>query len=317
MTLPDTTMPEPALVVLIGPAGAGKSTLASTWEPTQVLELDHFRALVSDDPGDQAATRDAVFALQVILESRLTRKLTTVIDATNTSYQARVQLLAAARRHGVPTVALLVPTPLDICLERQVSRPENRCVPEQVVRAQHAAMAEGRPLLADAEGFDHVMSADQVHRLEPLLRRASDAQQAERHLGTSDDDDLLLHEFFGPAIASLFRWKNDSQIAGGDRVGEIRLGPDRLTLALRTDVPALPDVEFEALLPCPYDDACAAMAWAPVYSAADLLRALSGDLGQGDGIRCILHSPREDEHQADDPEGQYERYEQYEEAEMP
>jgi len=45
----DTTIPDPSLVVLIGAAGAGKSTWASTWPATQVLELDHFRALVSDD----------------------------------------------------------------------------------------------------------------------------------------------------------------------------------------------------------------------------------------------------------------------------
>lgn len=315
MTPLDTTIPEPSLVVLIGPAGAGKSTIAATWKPTQVLELDHFRALVSDDPGDQAATRDAVFALQAVLESRLTRKLTTVIDATNTTHQARAQLLAAARRHGVPTVALLVSTPLKVCLERQTSRPDNRRVPEPVVRAQHADMTEARPLLADAEGFDHVISIDQVYRLKPLLRRASDTQRAERRMDTGDGHDVLLREFFGPEIAALFRWKNGSQIADGDRVGEIRLGADRLTLALRTDVPGLPDVEFEALVPCPYDDECPGMAWAPACSAAALLRALTGDVDQ-DVIRCTLHSPH-DEDQVDDPEGQYERYEQYAEAERP
>ncbi|WP_443045636.1 AAA family ATPase [Streptomyces sp. HUCO-GS316] len=47
----DTDFPDPAVIVLIGPAGSGKSTLASTWEPTQVLSLDHYRALVSDSPG--------------------------------------------------------------------------------------------------------------------------------------------------------------------------------------------------------------------------------------------------------------------------
>ena len=44
----DTTIPDPALIVLIGAAGSGKSTLARTWPSTQVLELDHFRAMVSD-----------------------------------------------------------------------------------------------------------------------------------------------------------------------------------------------------------------------------------------------------------------------------
>ncbi|MFI6607962.1 AAA family ATPase [Streptomyces sp. NPDC050507] len=45
----DTTISDPALIVLIGAAGSGKSTWASTWPSTQVLELDQFRAMVSDD----------------------------------------------------------------------------------------------------------------------------------------------------------------------------------------------------------------------------------------------------------------------------
>ncbi|MFE2473144.1 hypothetical protein [Streptomyces mirabilis] len=44
-----TTIPDDSLVCLIGAAGSGKSTWASTWPDTQVLELDRFRALVSDD----------------------------------------------------------------------------------------------------------------------------------------------------------------------------------------------------------------------------------------------------------------------------
>ncbi|MFF7976723.1 hypothetical protein [Streptomyces sp. NPDC007905] len=38
----------PSILVLIGPAGSGKSTLASIWGPTQILSLNHYRALVSD-----------------------------------------------------------------------------------------------------------------------------------------------------------------------------------------------------------------------------------------------------------------------------
>ncbi|KOT79209.1 hypothetical protein ADK70_31530 [Streptomyces rimosus subsp. pseudoverticillatus] len=45
----DMTIPDPALIVLIGAAGSGKSTWASTWPSTQVLELDQLRAMVSDD----------------------------------------------------------------------------------------------------------------------------------------------------------------------------------------------------------------------------------------------------------------------------
>ncbi|MFF9490608.1 hypothetical protein [Streptomyces sp. NPDC014676] len=42
-------MPENGLVVLIGPAGAGKTTIANTWPASQVLSLDALRETVSDD----------------------------------------------------------------------------------------------------------------------------------------------------------------------------------------------------------------------------------------------------------------------------
>ncbi|MFE7816370.1 hypothetical protein ACFU5P_31490 [Streptomyces sp. NPDC057433] len=45
----DTTIPDPALIVLMGAAGSGKSTWAGTWPRTQVLELDQFRVTISAD----------------------------------------------------------------------------------------------------------------------------------------------------------------------------------------------------------------------------------------------------------------------------
>ncbi|MFJ2899749.1 hypothetical protein ACIO87_33390 [Streptomyces sp. NPDC087218] len=45
----DAAVPDPALICPIGAAGSGKRTWASTWPTTRVLELDAFRAMVSDD----------------------------------------------------------------------------------------------------------------------------------------------------------------------------------------------------------------------------------------------------------------------------
>ncbi len=76
-------MPEHSLVVLIGPSGVGKSTIASTWPTSQVLCLDALREMVSDDAGDQNATGDAVAALHLLLGARMRRRLFTVVDATS------------------------------------------------------------------------------------------------------------------------------------------------------------------------------------------------------------------------------------------
>lgn len=300
----DTTIPEPSLVCLIGAAGSGKSTWASTWPDTQVLELDRFRALVSDDAGCQESTGDAVFALQAVLEARLARRKMTVVDATNCEPAVRADLIATARRHGVPTVALVVPTPVSVCVERQKGRPANRRVPEQVVRAQHAAMVDAFPGLP-AEGFDHVVVAENVYRLQALLQPLSDARRAD--LGWDDGeglgDLLLVRRIFGPEILPMWRWRDNSPFAGGDRVAEIRLGADRIVLAQRNDVDGEGDVGFEVLVGCPTDDECEGQAWAPAYNVTDLLRALTGELMNDADVRCTIHGQDGDEDQDDDPDG--------------
>lgn len=298
----DTTIPEPSVVCLIGAAGSGKSTWASTWPATQVLELDKFRALVSDDAGCQESTEDAAFALQAVLESRLARRKMTVIDATSCEKSVRADLIATARRHGVPTVALVVPTPASVCVERQEGRPANRRVPEPVVRAQHAAMVDAFPGLP-AEGFDHVVVAENLYRLQALLQPLSDARRAE--LGWDDSeglgDLLLVRRYFGPEILPMWRWLDNSQLADGDRVAEIRLGADRLVLAQRNDVDGAGDVGFEVLVGCVADDECEGKAWAPVYNVTDLLRALTSELMNDPDVRCTVHGgPDEADQETDD-----------------
>lgn len=68
----------------------------------------------------------------------------------------------AAKRHSMPTVAVFVATPLSVCLTRQEPRPDNRCVPEDVVRSQHQAMTYSHQRLA-VEGFNTIVFADTLH----------------------------------------------------------------------------------------------------------------------------------------------------------
>lgn len=148
----------PALVLLIGAAGSGKSTLARRhYRPTQIVSLDALRAVVADDDCDQDATADAVALLHAIVAARLTRRLTTVVDATNGVAAERAPLLALAAAHGVPAAAVVVDTDLDVCLARQHDRPGpaagrrwGRAVPESVVRNQHARTQASLTALADA-----------------------------------------------------------------------------------------------------------------------------------------------------------------------
>ncbi|MEW2297113.1 ATP-binding protein [Streptomyces sp. NPDC006743] len=279
-----TTFPDPSLIVLIGAAGSGKSTWARTWPSTQVLELDHFRALVSDCAGDQAATADAVAALHTVLEARLARKRTTVVDATHTEERVRTRLVQAARRHGVPAVAFVVPALAEVCVQRQAGRSAERAVPEAVVRRQHAEAVAAFPQLHD-EGFDRVVFADSVRRLELLLKRAADTRRRESGWD-GDAGQALIRRVLGAELLPLWQWREAPAFTGCDRIGEIRLGGDRMILALRAGV-------LDLLVPCPYDEACTAPAWQPVHCASDLLAAYTATRPHPDTC-CTVHGGPDD-----------------------
>ncbi|GGP80452.1 ATP-binding protein [Streptomyces melanogenes] len=315
-------LPENGLIVLIGASGAGKSTLARTWPASQVLSLDALRGTVSDDPGDQGATADAADVLKLILERRMARRLNTVIDATNVEQAVRVELVRAAKRHGMPAAAVLVATPLPVCLERQGLRPANRRVPEDTVRSQHQAMVHSHQRLA-AEGFNTIVFADDLHRLEPVLKQLSQVREAD--LGRDGSQGLgdlwLARRFFGPEILPLWRWRPGSDlVTGRDRVAEIRLGRQSLTLALREDVDGEGDFGFDVLLPCPFDPECDGQAWAPAYSVSCLFRALTGAMDNDPDIVCTVHGDGVDQEadghdlQDEDPEGRADLEAQYADA---
>ncbi|MFC9916230.1 hypothetical protein [Streptomyces sp. NPDC127197] len=106
---------------------------------------------------------------------------------------------------------------------------------------------------------------------------------------------------FGPEILPLWQWKHRSDIAGGDRVAEIRLGQLHLTLALRTDVDGEGDYGFDVMVPCPFDPERSGYAWAPAHNITDLHRALTGGLDNHEDVVCTVHGGFDDvDEEADD-----------------
>jgi protein phosphatase len=150
-------LPAGAMVVLIGVSGCGKSTFASTrFRPTEILSSDAFRAIVADDPAAQDATDAAFELLHTALSLRLARGRLSVIDATNVEAWARAPLLAIARRHRRPAVAIVLDLPLELCLARNAGRADHR-VPPATVRRQHRLLRASLETL-DREGFDQVLA---------------------------------------------------------------------------------------------------------------------------------------------------------------
>jgi protein phosphatase len=149
------TIPELALVVLIGPSGSGKSNFARKhFKTTEVLSSDYCRGLVSDDENDQAATTEAFEVLHFIGRKRLAAGKLTVVDATNVQPEARKPLVQLARDFHCLPVAIVFNLPERVCHDRNRGRSDRDFGPH-VIRQQMQQMRRSLRGL-EREGFRHV-----------------------------------------------------------------------------------------------------------------------------------------------------------------
>ncbi|GAA4694313.1 AAA family ATPase [Streptomyces youssoufiensis] len=139
--------------------GSGKSTFAARYPDTWRVCLDSYRRLATDVEADQSATPVAAEIQALLLDARLSRGLTAVVDSTNVFPHVRAGLLARARYWRRPAVAVLFDLPLPTVEAQNAGR--DRVVPLHIVREHHQLL----PGLADLrqEGFDA------VHPLSELL----------------------------------------------------------------------------------------------------------------------------------------------------
>ncbi|MGA0603501.1 polynucleotide kinase-phosphatase [Caulobacter sp. KR2-114] len=150
------SLPDFALVVLVGASGSGKSTFAARhFAPTEVISSDHCRGLVIDDDTDQSVSADAFELAAAIADKRLKHRRLTVIDATNVRPADRKGWVALARRwHALP-VAIVLDPGIDVCVERNRGRPD-RPFGFDVVRRMAGEIRRGLGGL-NREGFRQVI----------------------------------------------------------------------------------------------------------------------------------------------------------------
>jgi F420-dependent oxidoreductase-like protein len=147
------------LVVLVGVAGAGKSTWArSYFRPEAIVSTDELRAVLGRHRLDLSAHQDAVEVLELVVAKRLRRRMLTVVDSTALDSSFRRRMIGLAASAGVPCHAVVVDTPEREARARNKQRPE--AVPSKVLSQQLHSFAA---TVAELEEPPHG-GFDAVHR---------------------------------------------------------------------------------------------------------------------------------------------------------
>jgi alkanesulfonate monooxygenase SsuD/methylene tetrahydromethanopterin reductase-like flavin-dependent oxidoreductase (luciferase family)/predicted kinase len=204
-----TTLPDPALVWLVGPAGSGKSTWASErFRPGEIVSSDALRAAVGTGEHDLDASADAFAALELIAAARLQRTLTTVIDTLGFDGDLRARLRDRAVARGMAFVAVVFDTNEEVCRARNAAR--DRSVPSKVLTSQFHRYRQVREQLAAEKGS--VVVAGEADVVEPShapgsaaarSRQREDAASMSFFLHVSGFEWIDGAAGFGPQLAEL------------------------------------------------------------------------------------------------------------------
>ena len=189
-------LPDPCVVVLVGPGAAGKSTWAAAhFPPSAVIGSDALRALVGTGEDDITASADAFAVLDDVVDRRLTRRLTTVIDTLGLDPAKRRGYLAKARAAKMPCVAVAFDTPAAECRARNRSR-ETKRIPADALTAQLKAWPKVREDIT-SEGFDAVLTPEPVRVVPAAFVDAPAAAQRQHENPTGLRFGLHVGEFGG------------------------------------------------------------------------------------------------------------------------
>jgi alkanesulfonate monooxygenase SsuD/methylene tetrahydromethanopterin reductase-like flavin-dependent oxidoreductase (luciferase family)/predicted kinase len=151
-------VPDPALVVLVGASASGKSTWAAArYRAAEIVSSDALRGIAGSGPHDLDASVDAFALLEQIVDARVSRGLTTVVDTLGLDSERRARWLGLARAAGLAAVAVVFSTDAAECRRRNALR--DVPVPAPALAGQ-LRRAGGMVDELTSEGWDVVAQVD-------------------------------------------------------------------------------------------------------------------------------------------------------------
>lgn len=170
------------LIILAGPAGCGKSTLAQKLvdgghlPADAVISTDAIRAELFGDAADQQQPARVFATRDQRVEARLRAGLPVLADSTSLDARSRRPLIAMAKRFGASVTVVRCLVPINVAQARNVRR--DRVVPREVIVRQFAnaqldrdaLLAEGVDVVVDDSGLSGVLpvGANGTHLGGPL-----------------------------------------------------------------------------------------------------------------------------------------------------
>lgn len=146
------------LIVMCGPAGVGKSTLAKKIEESHedcvTVSRDAIRFAMLKPEDDYFAHEDEVtMKFYKAVENMLKTHEYVIADATHISKKSRAKLLKALHLSSARKVAVWIEVPLDVALKQNTLRTGRACVPEDAIKRMYRYKVSP----SKDEGFDEVI----------------------------------------------------------------------------------------------------------------------------------------------------------------
>lgn len=109
-------IPDNAVVLMVGVAGSGKSTIAKkiAQNNSLIVSSDECRKEISGSEEDQSVTAQAFELFYKKIEEGIIQQKQVIADATNLEKFSRERIYDIANKYGVPIYAIVFNIPLGI-----------------------------------------------------------------------------------------------------------------------------------------------------------------------------------------------------------